>query len=1375
MTREHFVPRSATRRDIAAQGPLDEPSKPLVDWQEEAAYVLLAEPGAGKTWALEALARAPGCTYIKATALINLQDLAPLQGKTLFIDGFDEARADKVFDQTPAQRLVEQLQKLGRPRFRLSCREADWYGVLDTPAFAAASPSGAVAVLQLDPLTTADVRNLLGKWRSRVPKASVFLNEVKRLGLSDLLRNPLMLDLMVDAMQGEQSRPSSRLQVFEKACEKLVTERNDVHHIARLNGPRSSHQTLLEDAGWLAALLLLANKDAVDVGARVQPCDIAAAELPKREARPSLKREAEALPKEALGTGIFIADGTRRQLRHRSIAEYLAATFIARLVMNEGLPIGRVLALTTGHDGGVVEPLRGLNAWLAACCDTDREALINADPLGVVLYGDVRHFTSAQKMQVLQALAREAERYAGFRGQDWTTAPFGALGSKDMAPVFEMGLRSDCRESGHEALLDCALDAIRHGEEMPQLLPALDALARNASRPQWLRLKSMQASWKQSEEDAARVLTWLHDIQAERIQDPDDELLGWTLNTLCPKDLQPAQALPYLHSPKQQNLLGQYWRFWRLRFLAIASDAQVVAVLDALSTQPKPREAKAVNDLRDHVIGAALVRGLASVGAELPTPQLCQWLGLGLDERGTSRLSQDHTSAVRQWLTAKPQLHRRVLASELERIAAGATNPQRFWHAEALTYRATRPLQWVAWMLAIASKTKSAALAQHCFVGAAKSAANPQPPLQQDIEKIEQWVQAHEAKWPQAREWLKSAWATDTDHWQSELQRSQVQALREEQAESDLRRQHVLAQWSALQQGTASARLLGELALAYEGRFSNIHGATGEARVGHYLSGTVDEVGQALHAIKRSLARTDLPTAKAILELDAKGRYHPIRPACVLAAELVTHDDARAPRAWSDALAQCLLSFEMTGGLNKLPEWFLTLAKTRPPLVAQSLLDFAVPQLRKPVERHMHVVEALVSEPNMAQVAVLAVPKLLRTVPIKAARRHVDLMHRTLLPALLANAPAEVIRDMVETRLRQKHLDANQRITWLLVSVNLGDTRHLETLAQFVGNSQPRAAHLAYALRHLSLKSLAALPFAVQALARLIELIAPHTSAKRRLGGGLVTDRDRQQDLMFEMVNILASSPQPQAAAQLHRLQGLPAMQPWLMALKGAIFGQTRVLRAASLTPATVQQVSLVLRNQAPANATDLAAILLDQLQWLGDYVRHDQATALQLFWNEHPKGELKPKDENKCRDVLMTLLAPRLAPLGIHMDSEQHAAFDKRVDMSASASVGLFRVRLPIEIKTATHRDVWLAWHTQLETLYTTDPACGNLGVYLVLWFGKQTKAPPDVQRPEDAADMRRQLILRMSTEQRQRLSVVVLDLSWPPFAAGYDAARPN
>ena len=60
----------------------------------------------------------------------------------------------------------------------------------------------------------------------------------------------------------------------------------------------------------------------------------------------------------------------------------------------------------------------------------------------------------------------------------------------------------------------------------------------------------------------------------------------------------------------------------------------------------------------------------------------------------------------------------------------------------------------------------------------------------------------------------------------------------------------------------------------------------------------------------------------------------------------------------------------------------------------------------------------------------------------------------------------------------------------------------------------------------------------------------------------------------------------------------------------------------------------------------------------------------------------------------------------------------------------------LPIEVKHHYHPELWSAWRTQLDRLYTRDAKAGGLGVYCVLWSGEakgrmMQKLPTGMIRP--------------------------------------------
>ena len=225
MDPEYFVERSATfKGDDGSTS-----ARTLSGWRHLDSYELLGEPGAGKSTAFEQEARAigPGARYVTARSLLTLGPPDGWTNEILFIDALDERRGDSSAFLSSLDELRQKLKQLGQPRFRLSCREADWY-VNGVAELAEVAPAGQVAALWLDPLTPEDVESLLRHWSPRrVANPEAFLERARQRGMTPLLGNPLLLGMLVDAVSGNDW-PNSRQATYELACNKMAVEHNDV-------------------------------------------------------------------------------------------------------------------------------------------------------------------------------------------------------------------------------------------------------------------------------------------------------------------------------------------------------------------------------------------------------------------------------------------------------------------------------------------------------------------------------------------------------------------------------------------------------------------------------------------------------------------------------------------------------------------------------------------------------------------------------------------------------------------------------------------------------------------------------------------------------------------------------------------------------------------------------------------------------------------------------------------------------------------------------------------------------------------------------------------------------------------------------------------
>ena len=456
-------------------------SKPLSAYRSAQAYVLLGDPGSGKTTSFRAECEELGdqAKFISARDFL-VYESAPdeLRGRTLFIDGLDEVRAGASDVRSPFDRIRGLLVELGRPWFRISCREADWLGENDRQRLELAAKDSTVTALRLDPLTPTDIENILRGFFA-VSDPSGFVERARERGVDGLLTNPQGLELLTKAVHRGNQWPKSRIETFELACVQMAGECNAEHRNARRPGvPIGS---LIDSAGRLCALQLMADL----IGYSLDE-DSSNADYPTLDA--CVQGDSSEL-RAALSSKLFKADGDQRfSPVHRQIAEFLGAKHLAALI-EKGLPSGRVLALMTGGDGTVVTALRGLSAWLAAHSPRVRTELVSNDAAGVAIYGDIQDFSPGEKQELLAALLRQpgiaARAYLNVKA-------FAPLVAAETEPQIRQVLRCADRGPIQQGRAAFILLILGQGQQLAALAPEMLRIVRDDSWPQQVRLLALQ-------------------------------------------------------------------------------------------------------------------------------------------------------------------------------------------------------------------------------------------------------------------------------------------------------------------------------------------------------------------------------------------------------------------------------------------------------------------------------------------------------------------------------------------------------------------------------------------------------------------------------------------------------------------------------------------------------------------------------------------------------------------------------------------------------------------------------------------------------------------------------------------------------------------
>jgi hypothetical protein len=222
-----------------------------------------------------------------------------------------------------------------------------------------------------------------------------------------------------------------------------------------------------------------------------------------------------------------------------------------------------------------------------------------------------------------------------------------------------------------------------------------------------------------------------------------------------------------------------------------------------------------------------------------------------------------------------------------------------------------------------------------------------------------------------------------------------------------------------------------------------------------------------------------------------------------------------------------------------------------------------------------------------------------------------------------------------------------------------------------------------------------------------------------------------------KLIDTISVVPSEAATPALKRLEADPKMASYNPHLRHALANQQKRRRDSEYDrpdwPSTVKALS----NGPPATVADLHALVLDQLDDLRARIARENTDIYKSFWNLDSHSRPKsPRPEEACRDTLVTLLRPAVAPKGITVEPGGHMVADKRADISA-AMPGR---KILCELKRDYHADIWTAAEQQLEQFYVHDPEAKGFGIYGVLWFGDQGGRPcPNTRTGSNCRSQRR------------------------------------
>ncbi|MXW83346.1 MAG: hypothetical protein F4X05_12895 [Rhodothermaceae bacterium] len=1358
----------------------------LRDFETVHSYVLLGEPGMGKSTEFNEEARRINADpTIPAPEFIRRKReyLPEWKKGPLFIDGLDEVRVGGGDPRDALNKIIEQLEALGKPPFRLSCRSFNWLEPGDRKRLAKLSDSEDIRVLQLNPLNYDDIRKIISE-----PNANAFIRQAREHSMEAFLSNPQLLDVLLKSVEsgGWSESPTK---IFENACRELIREKNNEHRDARSSEILPSPEAVLSAAGQLAAFMLIANKSGWSADL-TQDSEL----LSLRDVK---TQESSALL-EAFNLGLFQGNRDCRIPIHRLMAEFLGARYLDQKIRS-GLSLRRIFALLMGDDGVPFPDLRGLTAWLASLNSRARETLIHKDPVAIAFNGDASNFTRGERQELLKNLECAIDHT-----YTWpSAAALGALvGNQGESLVWELiglPIRSESRQTlvyhllrgvsqrysgmsiGKNRVSEVQLDVGR--KNLMNIV--YDSSWQDDIRCQALRTLHQILVGKSDHENTFGQL--LSDLVRDLLPDEKNNLRGAILDFLYPRELSPSEVWSYLVNRTVAYQHNIYLEFWD-NLIGRSQDDQVRELLDSLCDHASEVIPKLENHRLSSIVPELLAKGIDLFGDELDISDLYRWFKLVEPDIQTSQLvsvnssdelhnrNDEANTAIHDWLSEHETIQRALIECDLLTQESEISNDRTI----GLKFVGTNtPTGFRSWCLSRAIElweTHSIAAKKLASWSVWAKEGWDDPLSDEKVERIVSDI-------PGLREWNHKRLSDKDRAEQKEAERSnklaKVRATNLERRNKEL--EAIRQQKSELAKGNCSPALLHRLAKIYFDGLAK-KGEDPKSHLESYLDGDVTLVQAALAGFRSVLGRDELPDLDHIAQLHENNKMSFFTLPFLAGMEEVSDGiiDSLSERGIKRALGFYLVMDQLMvpaiprgenlGNLFTFyekyhPPWYEKALKHYPEAVADSLVAIhnACVRAKLPPSKFLY---EMVDNRAYFRVAQLAMKRMFSVFPTRCNERQLESLRVVLRSAIRTRGMStEELRKLVLKRLNRKDMDIAQRAQWLCAGVHAARDSCLALLEEFLSTGQESRVHRVLSflvpdgskliLHNIGEWSSNEMSRLILALGKRVQ--RPDFQDDAHILSKVEINRNKFESLLTPWLQELIKRSDSDAMEALDSLATNPDLTVWKREIEQAQEERNRNRRAAKRPDLSLKQVQETLQGGPPASAADLAALTTDTLEELADRIRNGQTNDWRQYWywDHKTKKPTHAKDENDCRDIFLSDLKAILRQHSIDAQPEGTYADENRADIRVSYKSNF---SAPIEIKKNSHRKIWHGISEQLVPKYTRDPEADGYGIYLVFWFGtKHMKGGS----PDEPQELKNLLERQLDPTLKNKIHIVVIDVS--------------
>jgi len=1293
----------------------------FLDFEAENAIVLLGDPGMGKTTLFNEAAQ--GYCITVRNFLVNPKCTTR---EPIYLDALDEYRAIESGKDASAE-VARVLCSLKRPKFRLSCRAADWYGSIDQNVLRQASESSRVVVLELLPLSRDEILNILKEKAPKISDPFSFLEEVAAAGLEKLLGNPQTLELMARAWETDP-KPRNKFEAYNKGITELLKEINEAHSICDLSNYEPVD--LRKAAGAVFSVLLLSGS--VGISRSESLCNNGYIHFTTGPYQDKIAI------KEVLKRRLFSSSSSNSFLPvHRTIAEFLAAEDLSTRI-NNGLSINRVLSLICGNDGKPISSLRGLFAWLMCNLGPSAEDYIERDPYGITTYGDVGVLLPQAQCAILSGLQKLKDPW--FLTNEDDRGSFCNLANKYTANIIK-NILEESETSFHLKIF--VLEAIANSSEAVGLETLIKAIVIDKQNDTWLRttalkayVKSVNNDWKILEALDFELHQALDDFSAPKVR---ADLLQLTkeYGILALRLLSIMEQAA--HNEKERLIIGSFYML-----IDLPSDDDITVILDGSARVLIPKNKNYSEFI--FLFDKWLMRRLKSSIQIIPK-QLSMWLFYL--RIGRYHYSKDTISLIKELFIGTPLLFEKVFLLLTNIANKGEYS---FWHflfhdLREILPDAIWPVPKCEFYLYISEKEIDPEKASYYF----RMYLSCFPTNNASIELANNGL-AFISRRPDVELFLKNWKICEIEEWRLEdyNRRNKMEMDYIQTRNNNIA--YISPRLLSIREG-AEEHVLYWATKVYSGLDGfNKDISDPQDRLVYW---TNDEIADAIiQGIPRYIEINSLPNKEELIKSYCDNKT-PIKHVLLnLSIFMRLEKGMGIPTDNLHLyLASVITSIYFTNCTNineKLNEWLLIQLRENSNIVKTVLKEIWIQSINTG-KYSLPKYDELNNQHYIGFLSSLSA-EVLKSIHIKDHN-----IINKLATVLLKKDPLAAIENG-ELYLSKKRLSTKIRTIWITVLYLIEPIKYLNLWKNLKSLSNDTLWDVMKIIN-------ASETMNVSQRAQVVELIGRRFQNVGHPSHAWFGDHNPwdASEFVSKQIKLIATDTSIETDAQLERLENDKKLASYHDLIKHNRAQHEKRKREEAFTFASPEEIAEALQNKAPATPNDLLSYVIDQLIDISNHLLGSATEKYRAFWNEQDRSLDKPKREEICSGILTDELNSRIKTHGLNAIPEYHMIHDKECDIVVLQ--GTERI-IPIEVKHHYNHDLWKACKTQLDDLYTSDLKTNGLGIYLILWSGIAKgraipKPPGEIERPSNKNELKIALESLIPEKDKHRLVVVIIDIS--------------